>query len=100
MYGSWTKNVVDNFSESFETYSEVFTVHICSTREQIQSDSKKFVVSILLETPGGILFSLEGLQKMPFTIKTLRGRLTFHWRDSDILPWGIIIPLEGFSYPS
>ena len=69
MYGSWTKNVVDNFSESFETYSEVFTVHICSTREQIQSDSKKFVVSILLETPGGILFSLEGLQKMPFTIQ-------------------------------
>ena len=26
-------------------------------------------ISILLETTGGILFSLEGFQKMPFTIK-------------------------------
>ena len=41
-------------------------------------------ISILLETTGGILFSLEGFQKMPFTIKTLR-RVIF-------------IPLEGFRF--
>ena len=57
-------------------------------------------ISILLETTGGILFSMEGFKKRPFTIKTFAGWFTFHWRDSDVLPGGFIIPLERFSYPS
>ena len=45
-------------------------------------------ISILLETTGGILFSLEGFQKMLFTIKNFT-QGDFHWRDLDVLPGGL-----------
>ena len=57
-------------------------------------------ISILLETTGGILFSLEGFQKMLFTIKTLRRVIYIPLEGFRCPSWGVIIPLEGFSYPS
>ena len=46
-------------------------------------------ISILLETTGEILFSLEGFKKLLFTIKNFtQGDLHFTWRDSDIFPGG------------
>ena len=57
-------------------------------------------ISILLETTGGILFSLEGFQKMPFTIKTLRRVIYIPLEGFRCPSWGVIIPLEGFSYPA
>ena len=57
-------------------------------------------ILILLETTVGILFSLEGFQKCLLQLKLYAGWFTFHWRDSDVLPGGFIIPLEGIRYPS
>ena len=57
-------------------------------------------ILILLETTIGILFSLEGFQKCLLQLKLYSGWFTFHWRDSDVLPGGFIIPLEGFRYLS
>ena len=53
-----------------------------------------------LETTGGNSFSLEGFQKMLFTIKTLRRVIYISLEGFRCPSWGVIIPLEGFSYPS
>ena len=57
-------------------------------------------ISILLETTGGILFSLEGFQKMLITIKTLRRVIYIPLEGFRCPSWGVIMPLEGFRYPS
>ena len=56
-------------------------------------------ISILLETAGGILFSLEGFQKMPFTIKTLRRVIYIPLEGFRYLSSGFIIPLDRYLNP-
>ena len=92
------------FYDSFETYKTFPWYIITEFERKVDVQNHEFgcrrlkevrsKISILLETTGGILFSVEGFQKMLFTIFTipLEG---FRYPS-----WGVIIPLEGFSYSS
>ena len=66
----------------------------------LDSKEVRSKISILLETTGGILFSLEGFQKMLFTIKNFTQGDLHSTGGIQISFQGFIIPLEGFSYPS
>ena len=57
-------------------------------------------ISILLETTGGILFSLQGFPKMPFAITNFTQGDLHSTGGIQMSFLGVIIPLEGFSYPS
>ena len=83
-----------------------------STTKRLKEVRSKIL--ILLETTGGILFSLEGFQKMPFTIQNFtQGDLhstggiqmslqgVYNSTGGIQLSFlGFIIPLEGFRYLS
>ena len=57
-------------------------------------------ILILLETTGGILFSLEGFEKCVLQFKTLLRVIYIPLEGFRYNSRGVVISLEGFSYPS
>ena len=66
------------------------------------SESRKFVVRFLLHwrPPEGILFHWRGFEKMLFTIQNFTQGDLHSTGGIQMSSWGVIIPLERFSYPS